>query len=234
MHVLQRAAENAFFTVVHHPKAVKRFREAMELFAEGLAAYEDIRKNAKDDPHFVRYDHALTFFAEARRRLLCGAKLTFEHELTDAAKALRGAIEASFAGCHVYADPGAWERWVSRPVASLCTNDRYGAAAARQARLKIGSEFGVCRLAKSLRLRSRELAATGLDLYEELNDAGGHFNVTALQFATVDPESTELKKALSRVNRTAAASLRMLDLIFGDVWPDAGLSRRILRFTGRR
>ncbi|MEA2464795.1 MAG: hypothetical protein QOJ98_2542 [Acidobacteriota bacterium] len=234
IHVLQRAAENAFFTVIHHPKAVRRFREALELFAEGLAAYEDVRGDAKDDPRFIPYDRAVTFFAEARRSLLCGAKLTFEHELTDAAKALRGAIEASFAGCHVYADSGAWERWANRPVASLCTDDRYGAAAARKTRLQIGSEFGVRRLANSLRPRSRDLAATGMNLYEELNDAGGHFNVTALQFATVDPESTELKKALSRVNRTAAASLRMLELILGGVWPDAELSRRIRAFTRRR
>lgn len=231
-HVLQRAAENASFTVAHHPKAVNRFREAMDLFAEGIVDYEEVRRSGRADLGFVRYDRALTFFAGARRSLLCGAKLTYEHELTDAAKPLRGAIEAAFAGCHVFSDPGAYERWLNRPPASRCNNP--GEDTARMARREIGTEFAVPRLAAELRSWSSSVASAAFDLYEELIDVGGHFNVATLQFTTIHPDGTELSRALSRVNRTAITCLRMLDLVFTPVWSNAKLSQQIRRYAGAR
>ena len=231
-HVLQRGAENASFTVAHHPKAVNRFREAMDLFAEGIVDYEEVRRCGRSDFGFVRYDRALTFFTGARRSLLCGAKLTYEHELTDAAKPLRGAIEAAFAACHVFSDPGAYERWMNRPPASRCSNPREDAA--RLTRREVGTEFGVPRLAAELRSWSISVASAAFDLYEELIDVGGHFNVATLQFTTIQPDGTELSKALSRVNRTAVTCLRMLDLVFAPVWSDAKLSQQIRRYAGAR
>lgn len=230
--VLQRAAENAAYTVTVHCRAVRRFRRTMALFAEGMAAYHEAReRHHMPEVLFRRHDRALTFFAAARRSLLCGAKLTFEHELADAAKPLRGAIEAAFAGCHVVSDPGAWDRWRNRPTASLCREANEDAA--RLARREIGAEFCVPRLAAELRLRSTTLATAAVDLYEELIDLGGHFNATTLRLATVHPDSTDLAQALSRTNRTAATCLRMFDVIFAEALGDRRLSERIQRVAGR-
>jgi len=231
-HVLQRAAENAAFTVARHPRAVRRLRRTMDLFAEGMAAYETARaRHPRPDIRFGRHDPALTFFAAARRSLLCGTKLTFEHELTDAAKPLRGAIEAALAGCHVVSDPTAWDRWRNRPAATRWRSGQEDSA--RLARREISTEFGVGRLAAELRKRHPSLASTSFALYEELIDLGGHFNNTALPLTTIHPDSTDLPRALCRANRTAVTCLRIFDLIFAEVLRDRSLSERI-RAAGSR
>jgi hypothetical protein len=212
-----------------HPRAVSRYARALALFQEGLDRYDEVRQQRCDDLGLGRFERARGFLAAARSGLHAGGALTFLHLLVDAAKPLRGAVEAAFGAFHVYHDPAAWTRWKERPVAEQCS--RRGEAAARLARSAIAREFSVPFVQKEVRSWSPALASAGLRLYEELIDVGGHFHYPAIQFIET-PGEAEIMNALKRVNRTGAVCLRMLDMLYGGIWDDRRLSEEIRTFTG--
>jgi len=212
-----------------HPRALSRYARGLALFQQGLDRYDEVRQQQKDDLGLGRYDRARGFLAAARAGLLAGGTLTFQHLLADAAKPLRGSVEAAFGAFHVYHDPAAWTRWRERPVARQCTRGRDRAA--RLARNEVAREFSVPNVQKEVRLWSSPLASAGFRLYEELIDVGGHYHYPAIQFIE-SPDETEVRNALGRVNRTGAFCLRMLELLYGGIWNDRRLSDEIRTFTG--
>jgi hypothetical protein len=211
-----------------HPRALSRYARGLALFQQGLDRYDEVRQQQKDDLGLGRYDRARGFLAAARAGLFAGGTLTFQYLLLDAAKPLRGAIEAAFGAFHVYHDPAAWTRWRERPLASHCSRRD---AAAREARRAVASEFAVPNVTRELRSWSPALAAAGFRLYEELIDVGGHFNYPAFHFVET-PDEAEVMNALRRVNRTGAVCLRMLELLYGGFWNDRRLTDQIRTFTG--
>lgn len=211
-----------------HPRALSRYARSLALFQEGLARYDEVRQR-QDDLSLGRYDRARRFLVAARFGLQAGGILTFQHLLADAAKPLRGAVEAAFGAFHVYHDPAAWTRWCERPEAHQCSRGRE--VEAREARNAIAREFSVPSIQKELRSWSAPLAAAGLRLYEELIDVGGHFHYPASRFIE-SPDEEDVQDALRRVNRTGAVCLRMLDLLYGGIWNDRRLSEQIRTFTG--
>lgn len=212
-----------------HPRAVSRYAQALALFQEGLDRYDEVRQRQGDDLSLGRYDRARGFLAASRAGLLAGGTLTLQHLLMDAAKPLRGAVEAAFGAFHVYHDPSAWTRWRQRPLAHECT--RGPGDAARVARNAVALEFSVATVTREVRGWSAPLAAAGLRLYDELIDAGGHFHYAAFDLIET-PDEAEVANGLKRVNRTAVVCLRMLDLLYGGIWNDRRLSERVRTFTG--
>ena len=228
--LLETAEANARLTISRYPRPVRRFDDAMELFSEGVTLYADKRlRHAPDDPRFLRHDRSLKFFNAARGSVLSGAILTFQHRLFDASKPLRGALESSLAAVHVHGDVEAWVRWCNRPSAEEC---RGGGDAVARLRKETGAEFTMYRMAADLRPWSTSLTDVALELYDELNDLGAHFNFTATRLIETDIDARELTRALGRLNKTAAVCLRIFDLLFAGFYLDAKLSQRIRAFAG--
>jgi len=201
----------------------------MDLFSEGLNHYVDERGLfGGTDPRFLRHDRALTFFNAARGSLVSGAILTFQQQLFDASKPLRGALEAALAGVHVFGDADAWSRWRSRPTFEDC---RGGSDEKARLRREIGAEFSMYRLAGDLRPWSSRLTDIALDLYDELNDLGAHFNFAAAHLMDPGADNRELAAALRRLNRTAAVCLRIYDCLYAGFSLNAKLSQRIEALT---
>jgi hypothetical protein len=212
------------------PRAVSRYARALALFQQGLERYDEVRQqHPPGDLSFGRYDRARTFLAGARESLHAGGALTFMRLLAGASKCLRGAVEASFGAFHVYHDPTAWTRWLRRPLAGECSGPQEEEV--HLARRAVGCEFSVKNVAREVRSWSLPLASTGLALYEELIDLGAHYNYPASRLIE-SPEETEVFGAVKRLNRTAAISLRMMDLLYGGVWNDRRLAEQLRTFTG--
>ena len=212
-----------------HPRAMSRYARGLALFQQGLDRFDEVRQQQQDDLGLGRFDRARGFLVAARAGFLAGGTLTFQYLLVDAAKPLRGSIEAAFGAFHVYHDPTAWTRWRERPLARECTHGRDDKA--RQARREVALEFAVPTINRELRCWSPSVAAAGLRLYDELIDAGAHFHYPAYQFVET-PGEEEVANALRRVNRTGAVCLRMMELLYGGIWNDRRLSDEIRTFTG--
>jgi hypothetical protein len=224
-HMTPRSNAFALHSADIHPRALSRYARGLALFQQGLDRYDEVRQQQKDEIGLGRYDRARGFLAAARAGFVAGGTLTFQYLLPDAAKPLRGAIEAAFGAFHVYHDPAAWTRWRERPLASHCGRP------AREARRAVASEFAVPNITREIRSWSPSVAAAGLRLYEELIDVGGHFNYPAFHFVE-SPDEAEVVNALKRLNRTGAVCLRMLELLYGGIWDDRRLTDQIRTFTG--
>jgi hypothetical protein len=247
-HVLQMATRNSYYTVNRNRAAVKRFRTAARLFSSGAEQYSTVRgAHLITDARFFNFDYALPFLMSCRVSLLAAATLAFGHQLPDSAKPARGAIEAAFYGYHVFKDASAWDRWTDRPlVAALRRSEK---EIARRQRSAVGREFSVTAIAKEFPQSAAKLVTEAVELYDELIDVGGHFNMPAFQggtrvsadaeattvhFTVIGADDRDIKDTLDRLNRTASVCLRIFDLVFRDLWRRSGLPVQIAAFTFRR
>jgi hypothetical protein len=199
------------------------------------------------DERFFMYDFAIPFYMSCRASLIAAATLAFGHQLPDSAKPARGALEAALYGYHVFADPSAWERWTERPlVADLRTESRKEKA--RRQRTAVGKEFSVIAIAKQLATVDARLTKAALDLYDELIDVGGHFNMpafhatagvtrdehaTTVHFTVIGASDSEIAEVLARLLRTYVSCLRIFEIAFRDLWAKSRLSDRIKTFATR-
>jgi hypothetical protein len=87
-----------------------------------------------------------------------------------------------------------------------------------------------------------------VDLYDELIDVGGHFNMPAFQasarvtrdgrsttvhFTAIGGDDSEVADALNRLLRTNIVCLRVFGLVFRELWAPKGFSARIDDFGSR-
>jgi len=246
--VIATAAKNSYYTVNRNRAAVKRIRTATILFAEGAEQYSIVRgAYLVTDGRFFKFDFALPFYMSCRASLLAAATLAFGHQLPDAAKPERGALEAAFYGYHVFADPSAWDRWTDRPLVTSLRNEARKEEARRQ-RTAVGREFSVVAISKELAAVDRKLATSAVDLYDELIDSGGHFNMPAFQamarvtrdeqsttvhFTAIGASDPEIKEALDRLQRAYVVCLRIFEIVFRGLWAKSRLSDRINAFATR-
>ena len=237
-----------FYTANRNRARLKRLRTAMRLFSDGSEAYSRARgKHALSDRRFETIDCVFPFFMSCRTSLYGGATLTFGHQLSDAAKCLRGALEAAFYAYRVFSEPAAWERWATRPSASRLRTSA-GLGEARKQRSAVGREFSVPTIARNFPSDAARLASAAIDLYEELIDVGGHFNepvfqastemivherVAEIRYRLIGGDDREIGEALDRLATTAGMCLRIFALAFAEFW-DERLIDRIGYFTTRK
>jgi hypothetical protein len=246
--VIAKASRNAYYTVNRNRAAVKRLIAATDLFSDGAEQYSRVRgAHLVTDELFFKYDVALPFYMSCRASLIAATTLAFGHQLPDSVKPARGALEAAFYGYHVFTRPEAWERWTERPlVTSLRAANKKEEA--RRQRIAVGREFSVTSIARELAEVDEKLARATTELYDELIDAGGHFNMPAFQaaarvsrdeysttihFTALGGSDDEVAEVLNRLLRTNISCLRIFELVFRDLWAKSRLPERIVAFGAR-
>ena len=245
-HFLSTAERNSYYTVNRNRAAVRRLRKAVDLFKAGADEYSRVRGvHDINDERFFRFDTAIPFYMSCRISLFAAITLAFGQQLADAAKPARGALEAALYGYHVFNDPEAWGRWAERPLISSIRG-RETRETERRARSAVGREFSVTSIARELGVRHTRLAVEANDLYDELIDFGGHFNMptlramgrvsttphsTTVHFTVIGGDDQEIRETLDRILRTASLSLRVFTLVFDELWQRSRLTDKIRAFT---
>jgi hypothetical protein len=245
---LEAALNNTYLMVNAHKAEVKRVRTGLELFTAGSDAYFSRRRmHAVNDSRYVALDITFPFLMATLQSLYAATTLTFSGQQNEAAKPLRGAIETALYAYHFHRAPNALDIWASRPVATALRDPKQ-ADAARKQRSKAGAEFSAVRIVKEMMDDDPKLAGAVYDLYEDMIDEGGHFNIPVFRaharftrlanperrrvdYRVIGATGAERKRALRTLALTTSHALRIFQLLYREFWQSSGVSDQLLAFT---
>jgi len=241
------AHKNSYLTINEHRSAIKQLNTCLTVYEAAADSYITHRTACDaDEEDYTGFDVLFAFFMGAQKSLYASLCLIFSHQQAEATKTLRGAIETTLYAYHVARSPRALEIWLERPTAQHLRNDA-SAASARKARSAAGAEFSVPKILRELAVENSRLASKFGEKYEELIDAGGHYNLPALReqmsirpskkltgrrldFRLIGATESERNFALKELMTISGLVLRAFDLLFSQKWgPD--ISERISTFN---
>lgn len=235
---LDAGQRNSYLTANWRFDVTDLVRRALEMYTDGLHAHA---KELQSRPLTAHPDEELllAFLMAGYNSLMGAATLTFSHQLTEAPKLLRGAIECAMYAYHCRKNPSAGSRWTDKPPFDFQIPQT---GAMKKKRRNVGREFSVSLIAQELEKDDPKLADAVRGLYQRMIDTGGHYNVEArarhewhLQladrrrvfFRAIGATEGECRIAVGRIARVAVCCLYVLQFVFEQSWGAAGLNQQL-------